>query len=74
MWNNDEQQKLFSLMSNLQTYNHFKLYNIKCMGGYRGFAAPLCLYIRVYLKSYKYVNDYAVVWFMVVIIRWASIK
>ena len=25
MWNNQEQQKLFSLMSNLQTYYHFKL-------------------------------------------------
>ena len=26
MWNNQKQQKiLFSLMSNLQTYNHFKL-------------------------------------------------
>ena len=26
MWNNQKQQKLFSLMSNLQTYYHFKLY------------------------------------------------
>ena len=25
MWNNQKQQKLFSLMSNLQTYYHFKL-------------------------------------------------
>ena len=25
MWNNHKQQKLFSLMSNLQTYYHFKL-------------------------------------------------
>ena len=25
MWNNQKQQKLFSFMSNLQTYNHFKL-------------------------------------------------
>ena len=25
MWNNKKQQKLFSLMSNLQTYYHFKL-------------------------------------------------
>ena len=25
MWNNQKQQKLFSLMSNLQAYNHFKL-------------------------------------------------
>ena len=26
MWNNKKQQKLFSLMSNLQTYYHFKLH------------------------------------------------
>ena len=25
MWNNQKQQKLFSLVSNLQTYYHFKL-------------------------------------------------
>ena len=25
MWNNKKQQKMFSLMSNLQTYYHFKL-------------------------------------------------
>ena len=25
MWNNQKQQKMFSLMSNLQTYYHFKL-------------------------------------------------
>ena len=25
MWNNQKQQELFSLMSNLQTYYHFKL-------------------------------------------------
>ena len=25
MWNNQKQQKLFSLLSNLQTYYHFKL-------------------------------------------------
>ena len=25
MWNNQKQQTLFSLMSNLQTYYHFKL-------------------------------------------------
>ena len=25
MWNNQKQQKLFSLRSNLQTYYHFKL-------------------------------------------------
>ena len=25
MWNNQKQQKLFSLMSNLQTHYHFKL-------------------------------------------------
>ena len=25
MWNNKKQQKFFSLMSNLQTYYHFKL-------------------------------------------------
>ena len=25
MWNNQRQQKMFSLMSNLQTYYHFKL-------------------------------------------------
>ena len=25
MWNNQKQQKKFSLMSNLQTYYHFKL-------------------------------------------------
>ena len=25
MWNNQKQQNLFSLMSNLQTYYHFKL-------------------------------------------------
>ena len=25
MWNNQKQQKMFSLMSNLQTYHHFKL-------------------------------------------------
>ena len=25
MWNNKKQQKLFSLMSNLQTYYHFKI-------------------------------------------------
>ena len=25
MWNNQKQQKMFSLMSNLQIYNHFKL-------------------------------------------------
>ena len=25
MWNNQKQPKLFSLMSNLQTYYHFKL-------------------------------------------------
>ena len=25
MWNNQKQQKLFSLMSNLQNYYHFKL-------------------------------------------------
>ena len=25
MWNNKKQQKLFSLMSNLQTYYHFEL-------------------------------------------------
>ena len=25
MWNNQKQQKMFSLMSNLQTYFHFKL-------------------------------------------------
>ena len=25
MWNNKKQHKLFSLMSNLQTYYHFKL-------------------------------------------------
>ena len=25
MWSNQKQQKLFSLMSNLQTYYHFKL-------------------------------------------------
>ena len=25
MWNNQKQQKLFSLMGNLQTYYHFKL-------------------------------------------------
>ena len=26
MWNNHKQQKLFALMSDLQTYYHFKLY------------------------------------------------
>ena len=26
MWNNQKQQKFFSLMSNLQTYYYFKLY------------------------------------------------
>ena len=26
MWHNQKQQKKFSLMSNLQTYYHFKLY------------------------------------------------
>ena len=25
MWNNQKQQKMFSFMSNLQTYHHFKL-------------------------------------------------
>ena len=25
MWNNQKQQKMFSLMSNLQTYYHFKV-------------------------------------------------
>ena len=25
MWNNQKQKKMFSLMSNLQTYYHFKL-------------------------------------------------
>ena len=26
MWNNKKQQKMFSFMSNLQTYYHFKLF------------------------------------------------
>ena len=25
MWNNQKQQKMFSLMSNLQTFHHYKL-------------------------------------------------
>ena len=36
MWNNKKQQKMFSLMSNLQTYYHFKLDFQKSGQTYRG--------------------------------------